>query len=372
MISFLDIKSINESFQPDLNNAIQRVTESGWYIGGPEVERFENSFASFCGAIHCIGVGNGLDALILILEGLKVQGKLREGDEILVPANTFIASILAIKEARLTPILCEPDPNTYNLTVANLNEQVSIRTKAIMMVHLYGRISEASDLLDFCHSKNLLLIEDAAQAHGAEIEDRKRAGNIGIAGGFSFYPGKNLGALGDGGAVTTNDPELAKVIRQLGNYGTSEKYVHRLSGVNSRLDPIQSAALTVKLSRLDTDNEKRRVIAERYASEIDNPLIHLPQMPDSRKSHVWHLFTIEVEDRVALQKYMDTNGIQTLIHYPIPPHQQEGLKELDHLGLPLTEKIHKRIVSLPISPVMTDDEVKHVIRTCNEFTAKSE
>ncbi len=369
MISFLDIKALNESFQPDLNNAIQRVTESGWYIGGPEVQRFENAFAEFCGTEHCIGVGNGLDALVLILEGLKVQGKLKEGDEILVPANTFIASILAIKQARLIPVLCEPDPNTYNLTVVNLNEKLTDHTKAVMMVHLYGQISEANELVEFCSTNNLLLIEDAAQAHGAETKDGKRSGNIGIAAGFSFYPGKNLGALGDGGAITTNDQQLAQTIRKLGNYGSSEKYVHRLSGVNSRLDTLQAAALAVKLERLDTDNEKRCSIAESYIREINNPLIQLPQLPTNRKSHVWHLFTVEVNDRVAFQKYLDAEGIQTLIHYPIPPHQQEGLKELAHLRLPLTEKIHKCIVSLPTSPLMTDEEVEHVIRSCNEFSS---
>lgn len=369
MISFLDIKAINASFQPELNRAIQRVTESGWYIGGPEVQRFENAFATFCGTENCVGVGNGLDALVLILEGLKVQGILKEGDEILVPANTFIASILAIKQARLIPVLCEPDPNTYNLTVVNLNEKLTNQTKAVMMVHLYGRISEANELVEFCNTNNLLLIEDAAQAHGAETKDGKRSGNIGIAAGFSFYPGKNLGALGDGGAVTTNDPELAKVIRQLGNYGSSEKYVHKLSGVNSRLDAIQAAALAVKLERLDEDNEKRRLIAERYVKEINNSQIQLPKLAENGLSHVWHLFTIEVEDRSAFQKYMSAMGVQTLIHYPIPPHQQEGLKELAHLMLSLTEKIRKCIVSLPISPVMTDEEVEHVIRSCNEFSS---
>lgn len=369
MISFLDIKAINESFQPDLNNAIQRVTESGWYIGGPEIERFENAFATFCGTERCIGVGNGLDALVLILEGLKVQGKLKDGDEILVPANTFIASILAIKQARLIPILCEPDPDTYNLTVVNLNEKLTNHTKAVMMVHLYGQIFEANELVEFCNTNNLLLIEDAAQAHGAKTEEGKRAGNIGIAAGFSFYPGKNLGALGDGGAVTTNDQDLAQIIRQMGNYGSAEKYVHDLPGVNSRLDAMQATALSVKLERLDEDNDKRRMIAERYVKEINNSKIELPKLPENRLSHVWHLFTVEVEDRVAFQKYMDAEGVQTLIHYPIPPHQQEGLKELAHLRLPLTEKIHKCIVSLPVSPVMTDEEVEHVIRNCNEFTA---
>lgn len=368
MISFLDIKAINESFQPDLNNAIQRVTESGWYIGGPEVERFENSFASFCGADYCIGVGNGLDALVLILEGLKIQGKLTVGDEILVPANTFIASILAIKQARLIPILCEPDPNTYNLTVADLKEKLSNRTKAIMMVHLYGRISEANELILFSRTNDLLLIEDAAQAHGAETEKGNRAGNIGIAAGFSFYPGKNLGALGDGGAVTTNDQQLAQIIRQLGNYGSSEKYVHKLAGVNSRLDTIQAAVLAVKLERLDEDNEKRRSIAERYVREINNSQIRLPKLPENRLSHVWHLFTIEVDDRIAFQQYMSAMGVQTLIHYPIPPHQQDGLKELDHLSLPLTEKIHERIVSLPISPVMANEEVAIIIEALNNYS----
>lgn len=367
-VPFLNIKALNDSFQPELGEAINRVTKSGWYVHGTDVEEFEKLFAKFCGNEHCIGVGNGLDALVLILEGLKVQGKLKLGDEILVPANTFIASILAIKKARLIPILCKPDQSTYNLTVANLKEKLSDKTKAIMMAHLYGRISEANELLQFCKTNDLLLIEDAAQAHGAETEDGRRAGNYGLAAGFSFYPGKNLGALGDGGAVTTNDPELAKVIRQLGNYGSAQKYVHKLPGVNSRLDAIQAAALAVKLKRLDTDNEKRRAIAERYIDQIDNTLIQLPELPDNRMSHVWHLFTIEVENREIFQNHMRAKDIQTLIHYPIPPHKQEGLKELAHLRLPLTEKIHKRIVSLPISPVMTNKEIEYVICSCNDFS----
>lgn len=366
-VPFLNIKAINDSFQPELNRAIERVTESGWYIGGPEVETFEKAFSSYCGTDYCIGTGNGLDALVLILEGLKIQGKLKEGDEILVPANTFIASILAIKQARLKPILCEPDPNTYNLSVSNLQGKLSDKTKAVMMVHLYGRISEAAELEEFCNANQLLLIEDAAQAHGAEATDGKRAGNLGVAAGFSFYPGKNLGALGDGGAVTTNDEALANVIRMLGNYGSSEKYKHDLSGVNSRLDATQAAALTVKLERLHADNEKRRLIAERYKQEIINPMIHLPELPNNRMSHVWHLFTVEVEDREGFQKFLKEQGIQSLIHYPIPPHQQKGLQELADLKLPITEKIHQHTVSLPISPVLSVDEISKVIESINNY-----
>lgn len=366
-VKFLDLQKLNASFQPELNEAIARVTESGWYIQGPELESFENAFARYCKAKHCIGTGNGLDALLLIFEGLKVMGKLTDGDKILVPANTFIASILAIKRAGLTPVLCEPDAATYNLSVETAKSVMTPDIKGILMVHLYGRISEAAELAHYCNQNGLLLIEDAAQAHGAEISDGKRAGTIGLAAGFSFYPGKNLGALGDGGAITTNNDELAEIFRKLSNYGSSEKYVHDLEGVNSRLDPIQAAALLLKLRRLDEDNERRRSIAERYSKQIHNAAINLPELPDNRNSHVWHLFTIQVADRSQFQKFMQTNGIQTLIHYPIPPHQQKGLSELSSLSFPLTERIHQHIVSLPISPIMTDDEVEHVIRRCNEY-----
>lgn len=283
-VPFLDLKALNDSFQPELSEAIEKVVRSGWYVLGPEVERFEKAFTGYCGTEHCVGVGNGLDALITIWEALKIQGKLREGDEILVPANTYIASILSITKTGLKPVLCEPDPNTYNLTTVNLESYLTPRTKAILMVHLYGRVSEATELVAFADKHGLLPIEDAAQAHGAIGNNGKKAGSIGLAAGFSFYPGKNLGALGDAGAVTTKDPELARIVKLYRNYGSEKKYVHEQMGINTRLDPIQAAVLNVKLERLDTDNKRRQDIASSYDKGIINPLISKPLI--DRKSVV--------------------------------------------------------------------------------------
>jgi dTDP-4-amino-4,6-dideoxygalactose transaminase len=366
-VPFLDLKRLNASFEPQLSEAVDRVVKSGWYIQGPEVEQFENEFAAYCGTQYCIGAGNGLDALIMIWEGLKIQGKLQEGDEVLVPANTYIASILSILKAGLKPVLCEPDPQTYNLTVANLEQYRTSKTKAILMVHLYGRVSEAQELTAFAEQYGLLFIEDAAQAHGALGNNGKRAGNIGHAAGFSFYPGKNLGALGDAGAVTTNDTELARIIRLYRNYGSAKKYHNEQIGINSRLDPIHAAVLSVKLKRLDADNQRRREIAERYSAEILNPKISLPSLPNSRDQHVWHLFTIEVEDRHRFMEHLSYNSIGNLIHYPIPPYKQKALSQWNGLSLPITENIHSRIVSLPMSPVMSEEEILRTVEICNRF-----
>jgi len=366
-VPFLDLQRLNSSFEPELSQAIDRVVKSGWYILGPEVEQFEKEFAAYCGTEQCVGVGNGLDALIMIWEGLKIQGKLKEGDEVLVPANTYIASILSILKAGLTPVLCEPDPKTYNLTSSNLDQYKTAKTKAILMVHLYGRVSEATELSAFAEANDLILIEDAAQAHGALGNNGKRAGNIGFAAGFSFYPGKNLGALGDGGGITTNDASFAQLMAKYRNYGSEKKYHNEILGINSRLDPIQAAVLDVKLKRLDQDNAARRRIAAQYTELIRNPKINLPVLPQDPESHVWHLFTVEVENREALIMHLTENGIGNLIHYPIAPHKQEALSDFSHLSLLVTEAIHNKIVSLPISPIVTVEEITYVIEVCNNY-----
>jgi dTDP-4-amino-4,6-dideoxygalactose transaminase len=366
MIPFLDLKAINQRFQEDFQKEFQHFLDSGYYILGNQVKLFEANFARYCETKHCIGVGNGLDALRLILEGYKILGKLKDGDEVLVASNTYIATILAIKQAGLKPILVEADLDTYNFELSALREAVSQKTKAIMPVHLYGQLSPMEAILALSRAHNLLIIEDAAQAHGAMDANGKRAGNIGDAAGFSFYPTKNLGALGDAGAVTTNDDALAETVAKLRNYGSSSKYVNEFLGLNSRLDELQAAFLNVKLPTLDADNERRRNIAKRYLSHIKNKKITLPTY-DGSENHVFHLFVVRVESRNEFKDYLDRNGIGHLIHYPIPPHQQQALSEFAHLRFPNTEKIHNEIISLPISPVMTEDEVARVISVLNHF-----
>jgi dTDP-4-amino-4,6-dideoxygalactose transaminase len=363
MIKFLDLQSINQSYQPALDQAVQRVVHSGWYLQGEELKAFENEYATFIGSSFCIGVANGLDALRLIFKAYIQLGKLNEGDEIIVPANTFIASILSITDNRLTPVLVEPDIHTYNLDPFKIEEKITSRTKGILLVHLYGQNGMHTEIQRVVEKYNLLLIEDNAQAIGARA-GAVRTGAIGHAAGHSFYPGKNLGALGDGGAVTTNDTELATVIRALGNYGSQQKYVHQWQGMNSRLDEIQAAVLRVKLKLLDADNEQRKKIANYYLQHITNPNIVLPQ---PLADHVWHLFVIRCTQRDALQKHLTSNQIQTLIHYPIPPHQQGAYKEWNEWSFPLTEQIHREVLSLPISPVMNEEEAKHVAEAINSF-----
>lgn len=367
-VPFLDLKKLNASFEPELSIALKKSIDSGWYILGPEVENFQKEFAAYCETGYCIGVGNGLDALVIIWECLKIEGKLKVGDEILVPANTYIASILSIMQAGLIPVLCEPSNETYNLTSSNLKTYFTPKTKAVLMVHLYGQISESEEIETFCKQHNLLLIEDAAQAHGAKDSLGRRAGSIGFAAGFSFYPGKNLGALGDGGAITTNDTQFATLVRTYSNYGSQTKYVNEIIGINSRLDPIQAAVLSTKLKRLDKDNKRRRDIAQRYSDEIKNQELQIPHFPDQPESHVWHVFPVQVKNREDFQEFLAKNGISTLIHYPIPPHQQKALLNFNRLKLPVTERIHKEIVSIPISPVMDEDEVQYVIRICNLYS----
>ncbi|MDF0729871.1 DegT/DnrJ/EryC1/StrS family aminotransferase [Pseudomonas entomophila] len=370
MISFLDLKEVNASFRDELVEACRRVIDSGWFIGGRELEAFEHEFAAWCGVRHCIGVANGLDALILTLRAWKILGKLKEGDEVIVPANTYIASILAITENRLVPVLVEPEEGTFNLGVAALEAALSDRTRAILPVHLYGRLADMPGIMEVAREHELLVLEDAAQAHGAAIDGRK-AGSWGDAAGFSFYPGKNLGALGDAGAITTNDYELAQVLRALRNYGSYEKYKNIYPGVNSRLDEIQAAMLLVKLRHLDTHTERRREIARLYQSGINNPAIQLPLWGhDERQQHVFHLYVVRSNRRSELQAHLAKNGISTLIHYPIPPHKQEAYPQFSLISLPLTERIHDEVLSLPIGPTMTDEEARHVIACCNGFQAE--
>lgn len=366
MIKYFDLKRINDSFEPKLSSAVLRVVGSGRYLFGPEVGKFEENFAKYCGCRYCIGVGNGLDALTLIIRAYCEMSIMGPGDEIIVPANTYIASILAITATGLKPVLCEPQPESCNIDPNKIEELITPRTKAIMVVHLYGRTADMKPITDIAQKHSLKVIEDCAQAHGA-IYDNRRAGNLADAAGFSFYPAKNLGALGDGGAVTTNDTILAETVRTIANYGSQRKYVNRYKGVNSRLDELQAAVLSVKLQRLDADNERRRSIAMRYTKEISNPYINtVAEYHD--KEHVFHTYTIFSQQREALQRHLSENGIETIVHYPIPPHKQEALKEYSRLSLPVTEKIHKEELSLPISPIMSDDEITRVIKAVNSFT----
>ena len=362
MIKFLDLHKINERFRSEMNAATKRVLDSGWYLLGKEVEKFEKDFAAFCGTKHCIGVANGLDALNLII---KAYG-FGPGDEIIVPANTYIATILAVSENGATPVLVEPDWNTRLIDADKIESAITPRTKAMMVVHLYGRAMEMTRVWELAKKYNLKVIEDSAQSHGA-IFDGRRCGNLGDASGFSFYPGKNLGCLGDGGAVTTNDDALAAKIRAIRNYGSDYKYHHIYKGTNSRLDEVQAAWLSVKLPHLDADNKRRQEIARRYCSEIKNPLVELPQNSSSSNGHVWHVFAVTCKDRNRLQKHLEDSGIQTNIHYPIPPHRQGAYKELEMLSLPISERMHSEILSIPISPVMTDEEVDEVVRIVNSF-----
>lgn len=366
MIKFLDLYKINQGYKKDLMQAFERVLVSGWYIMGQEVNAFEKEFADYCGSKHAIGVGNGLDALILIIRAYKELGIFEDGDEIIVPANTYIASILAISQNQLVPILVEPNIKTYNLDPSLIEEKITGRTVAILPVHLYGQLCDMNSINAIAKKHNLKVIEDCAQAHGATAIDGKKAGNLGNAAGFSFYPGKNLGALGDGGAITTSDDQLAKTVRALLNYGSFVKYQNKFKGVNSRLDELQAALLRAKLPHLNDDTARRQKIAEKYLANIKNDKIILPKA-DGRDAHVWHVFVIRTADRANLQKYLDENKIQTVIHYPIPPHQQEAYKELNNLSLPISEKIHKEVLSLPISPVMETWEVEEVINVLNEY-----
>lgn len=364
-VPFLDLQLINMEYCHEFERALDNVLKKGWFILGDECRKFEEEFAAYCRVKHCIGVANGLDALILILRAYKEIGMMHDGDEVIVPANTYIATILAISHNNLIPILVEPDENTYLIDQKKIEKNISQKTKAIMPVHLYGQTCEMDAIKKIANKYNLKVIEDSAQAHGAYYKN-KRAGNLGDASGFSFYPGKNLGALGDGGAVTTNDDKLAEIIRVLRNYGSSRKYENDYKGFNSRLDEIQAAFLRVKLKMLDSENEKRRKVANYYLKNINNPLIVLPKVR-KQKEHVWHLFIVRVKNRNRFIDYCSKNGIDTMIHYPIPPHKQRAYEEWNNNQYPITERIHNEVVSLPMSPVMTKDEVKKVVEVVNGF-----
>lgn len=370
MIPFLDLKAINQQHRQALIDAATRVIDSGWYVLGQEVKAFEQDFAAYCGTSHCVGMANGLDALVLTLRAWKEMGKLQEGDEVIVPANTYIASVLAITENRLNPVLVEPDERSFNLCPDNVRVAITPKTKAILAVHLYGQLAPMKALMAIAQEHQLLVLEDSAQAHGATVNG-KRAGNWGHASGFSFYPGKNLGALGDAGAMTTNDAELAQTVRALGNYGSHKKYENLYQGLNSRLDEMQAALLRVKLPHLDAETRVRQEIAVAYVQGIDNPLLRLPIGRDATVQtlghHAVHLFVVRVQQRAAFQAHLKAAGIDTLIHYPIPPHQQQAYKALSGLQLPVTEAIHQEVVSLPMGPTMRLDQVQQVIAACNAY-----
>ncbi|QCT85725.1 DegT/DnrJ/EryC1/StrS family aminotransferase [Escherichia sp. E4742] len=364
-IDFLDLYAINQRQHKELVSAFSRVLNSGWYIMGEELKQFEKEFAEYCGVKYCIGVANGLDALILVLRAWKELGYLEDGDEVLVPANTYIASILAITENKLVPILVEPDIETYNINPALIENYITEKTKAILPVHLYGLLCNMPEISEIARKYNLLILEDCAQAHGA-IRNGRKAGAWGDAAGFSFYPGKNLGALGDAGAVTTNNAELASTIKALRNYGSHKKYENIYQGLNSRLDELQAALLRVKIHTLAEDTAIRQRIAEKYIREIKNPAIMLPVF-ESQGAHVWHLFVVRTANREKFQSYLSEKGIQTLIHYPLPPHKQQAYQDMSRLNLPITEQIHDEVISLPISPVMSEDDVDYVIKMVNDY-----
>ena len=364
-IPFLSLKSITEKYSDEIHAAVQRVVDSGWYLQGKENETFESNYAKYIGSKYCIGVANGLDALIWIVKAYKELGFFNDGDEIIVPANTYIASILAITENNLKPVLVEPTFENLEIDDNKIEERITSKTKGIMIVHLYGRCAYTDKIGELCKKYNLKLIEDNAQAHGCRFGG-KRTGSLGDAAGHSFYPGKNLGALGDAGAVTTDNQELAECVRALANYGSAKKYVFKYCGRNSRLDEIQAAVLDVKLKHLDEDNANRQRIAAYYYDNINNPKITLPNRLDDR-NNVYHLFPVFCEQRDDFQQYLKDNGIQTLIHYPIPPHNQECYREWNGISLPITEHIHNQELSLPISPVLTLAEAEEVVRVINRF-----
>ena len=361
MIKFLDLQAINERFRTQIDERLKDVIDSGWYLLGKQNETFCQNFANFCETKYALGVANGLDAIKLIIQAYGFTND----DEIIVPANTYIATILAITANGCKPVLVEPDINTYNINPDLIEASITKKTKAILVVHLYGQVTQMEKIWQIAKKYNLKIIEDCAQAHGAKYQNIK-TGNLGDAGAFSFYPGKNLGALGDGGAITTNDEELYNKLKAIANYGSDYKYHHIYKGCNSRLDEIQAAILDVKLAHLDADNNKRREVANYYIKNIKNPLITLPSTYNE-EAHVWHVFAVRTPNRNEFQQYLTQNNIQTIIHYPTPPHKQNAYKELNHLSFPITEKIHNEIISIPISPVITNNEVQKIVQVINEY-----
>lgn len=366
MIPFLDLRAINAPYDAEFQERFKAFLEKGWYILGDEVRLFEEEFAAYCGTKHCIGTANGLDALRMILEGYKILGKLSEGDEVLVASNTYIATILGIRQAGLVPVLVEADLQTYNFDFADLQKKVTAKTKVVMPTHLYGQLTDMEVVSAFAKANNVLIVTDSAQSHGAMTPQGKRSGSLGDASGFSFYPTKNLGALGDGGAITTNDTALAEVVRSYRNYGFKERYVSVYEGLNSRLDEVQALFLRIKLRDLDTANIRRRAIATRYIQEIKNPKITLPSW-SGQEDHVFHLFVIRCKTRDHLCDYLKKHGVHTIIHYPVPPHQQAALKDYNDVSFPVTEQIHDEVVSIPLNPVMDDAMVSQVISILNSY-----
>ena len=362
MIQFLDLNRCNAPYQAQIEDAILRVSRSGWYILGAELARFEASFAQYCGTSHCVGVANGLNALELIWAALQFP----TGSQVIVPANTYIASILSVLNSNLIPVFVEPNPNTLNIDPQLIKEAITAKTKAILVVHLYGKCCEMNPIWEIAKQYQLKIVEDAAQAHGASYEGIK-AGNLGDAAAFSFYPTKNLGALGDAGAVTTNDTELAEKITVLRNYGSTKKYYNQYQGTNSRLDEIQAAVLNVKLPYLDAENNRRRQIANSYLSELNQAELILPNANTSNQD-AWHLFVLRHPERDKLREILEQNGLQTSLHYPVSPHLQPALSQFAHLHLPITENIHKTIFSLPLNAYLTDNEVDKIVSLVNKFT----
>ena len=366
MIHFLNLRKLNQPFEVAFQKKMKQFLDGGWYILGNEVKQFETDFASYCSTKHCIGVGNGLDALVLIFKAYIHLGKLEKGDEVIVPANTYVASILAVLQADLVPVLVEPRLETYNINPEEIEAKITSKTKAILPVHLYGQLCEMKAINEIAQKHNLLVIEDAAQAHGSQFSENEKAGNLSHASAFSFYPGKNLGALGDGGAITTNDDGLAEVLFSMRNYGSKVKYENEIIGVNSRLDELQAAFLNIKLKQLDSENEFRRSMAKRYLSEIKNEKIIMPSW-DLSQNHVFHLFVIRTSNRLELQNFLKENGIETMIHYPIPPHKQKALSNWNNLSFPITEKIHDEVLSIPLNSGLKASEIQHIITILNQY-----
>jgi len=367
MIPFLDLAKVEKQFSEEIKKSVNQVIDSGWFILGQNVQKFEQEFANFCGAKHAIGVANGLDALILIFRAYIEIGLLEEGDEVIIPSNTYIASILSITQNRLVPVFVEPNIESYNIDPQSIEHKITSKTKAIMIVHLYGQVAYNPEIASIAQKHDLLVVEDAAQAHGASLNGLK-TGNFGDAAGFSFYPSKNLGALGDAGAVTTNDQELADVVRALGNYGSHKKYENLYKGQNSRLDEIQAAILSVKLGSLDADNDRRKQIANYYTKNIQTDKVILPKrIHEDKNSHVYHLFVVRVENRENFREFLKEKGIATDVHYPIPPHKQKAFSELNENSYPLSEKIHNEIVSIPCGLHLTDNEVEYITTSINQY-----
>ena len=366
MIQFLNLKKLNQPFEVAFQKKMKQFLEVGWYILGDEVKQFETDFATYCGTKHCIGVGNGLDALVLIFKAYIHLGKLQKGDEVIVPANTYIASILAVLQADLVPVLVEPRLETFNINPDEIEAKITSKTKAVLPVHLYGQLCEMKAINEIAKKHNLLVIEDAAQAHGSQFSENEKAGNLSHAGAFSFYPGKNLGALGDAGGITTNDDELANVLFSMRNYGSKVKYENEIIGFNSRLDELQAAFLNIKLKQLDSENEFRRSMAKRYLSEIKNDKIIMPTW-DLSQNHIFHLFVVRTSNRLELQNYLKENRVETMIHYPIPPHKQKALANWNQLSFPVTEKIHDEVLSIPLNSGLKASEIQHIITTLNNY-----